>query len=106
VEPQFEFLGSLKEGLANFRENDRYGFIDADGNIAIEPRFEWVGEFSEGLCPVRRTSEAGFGQFGYIDKTESSRSTAGINTHWSSGTARPKLRWTVPGAISTNSETA
>jgi WG repeat protein len=47
--------------------NDKRGYIDANGRIAIKPQFEGANPFSEGLAVVA-TSENGYAE-GYIDST-------------------------------------
>jgi hypothetical protein len=53
----YEFLGSLHNGLADVRINDKVGFINIKGEIVIEPQFDWADEFSEGFCIVRNDNE-------------------------------------------------
>jgi hypothetical protein len=68
IEPQYDFLGGLHNGLVSFRQNDLTGFLDVNGNVKIEPKFHWVDEFSEGLCAVStdwKTDEPRL--YGYID---------------------------------------
>ena len=60
-----EYLGSVHNGLASFRANDKYGFIGTSGQEKIKPQFDWVDDFSEGLCVVRNDK----GKHGYIDTT-------------------------------------
>jgi hypothetical protein len=65
-----EYLGSVHNGLASFRANGKYGFIDIKGRQIIKPQFDWVGDFSEGLCVVRNDNgKIGSGKYGYIDTT-------------------------------------
>lgn len=51
-------------GMARFRifENNRHGFIDETGNIAIPPQYLSAHDFSEGSCAVRIG-----GKYGYIN---------------------------------------
>jgi hypothetical protein len=64
----YKFLGSLHNGLADFRINDKVGFINIKGEIIIKPQFDWADEFSEGLCVVRNDNgKIGSGKNGYID---------------------------------------
>ena len=66
----YEFLGSVHNGLASFRASNKYGFINAKGQVKIKPQFDWVGDFSEGLCVVRNDNgKIGTGKYGYIDTT-------------------------------------
>ncbi|EPR72631.1 hypothetical protein ADIWIN_2368 [Winogradskyella psychrotolerans RS-3] len=70
IEPQFDFLGGLHNGLVSFRQNELIGFLDVSGKVIIEPKFHWVDEFSEELCVVStdwKTDEPRL--YGYIDTT-------------------------------------
>ncbi len=65
-----EYLGSVHNGLASFRGNDKYGFMDSKGEVKIKPAFDWAGDFSEGLCVVRNDNgKIGSGKYGYTDTT-------------------------------------
>ena len=55
------------ECLYKARVNDRYGYIDRDGNIVVEPEYYYAEEFTEGLATVSIGSIDG--KCGYIDKT-------------------------------------
>ncbi|MDA1336165.1 MAG: WG repeat-containing protein [Bacteroidetes bacterium] len=76
ISPTGETLFSLREafharpfheGLAAYsietEEGDRWGFVNAEGTVAINPQFTNVGSFSEGLCGVQAES----GKWGFID---------------------------------------
>ena len=66
----YEFLGSLHNGLADFKINDKVGFINIKGEVIIKPQFDWADEFSEGFCVVRNDNgKLGSGKNGYIDTT-------------------------------------
>ncbi|MFA4987237.1 MAG: WG repeat-containing protein [Candidatus Brocadiia bacterium] len=43
-------VGTYSEGLCAVRIGKRWGFIDAEGNLAIPAVLEEVGSFREGLC--------------------------------------------------------
>lgn len=68
IQPRFEAVGPFKEGLAWYREKDRFGFIDPVGNIIITAKFEsslMTGPyFSSGLAAIGPS-----GRMGYIDKS-------------------------------------
>lgn len=55
-------VGPLREGRAFYRDGDRYGFLDAEGRVAIAARFEEGANFHEG----RALAKVG-GLYGYID---------------------------------------
>ena len=61
----FEYLGSIHNGLASFRVKGKYGFVDIKGNMVIKPQFDWVDDFSTGFCVFRNSQ----GKHGYIDTT-------------------------------------
>ncbi|HEY4197407.1 MAG TPA: WG repeat-containing protein [Mucilaginibacter sp.] len=63
-----EYLGSVHNGLASFREKSKYGFINIKGEQKIKPQFDWVDEFSENRCVVRNDNgKLGSGKYGFID---------------------------------------
>lgn len=49
-------------------QNDKWGYIDKTGKIAIKPQFDYVQGFREGLAKVR-IGDFVTGKSGYIDKT-------------------------------------
>ena len=51
------------EGLALVELNGKWGFMSAQGTIAIYPKFDWAGDFHEGLAWVEVE-----GKSGYIDR--------------------------------------
>ncbi|WP_371363230.1 hypothetical protein SRRS_41730 [Sporomusa rhizae] len=63
--PRFEEAKSFKDGLAQVREKEKYGFIRLDGTYAIMPEYDstWYG-FEEGLLAVKSR-----GQYGFVDNT-------------------------------------
>lgn len=50
IEPQYDELGDVSEGLLAFRKGERWGFLDTTGKVIIEPIFEKVTNFKEGLA--------------------------------------------------------
>lgn len=64
----YDFQDGLRidfsEGLAAFRIDETFGFIDKNGNMAIPNDYAFVHGFSEGLSAVWNN-----GKHGYIDKT-------------------------------------
>ena len=54
------------EGITDFFENGKFGFMDITGTVIIEPQYDNVGQFSEGLASVRADWNEGSG---YIDTT-------------------------------------
>jgi hypothetical protein len=65
VEPKFQQVGSLNDGLALVALNGKFGFVDLKGNFVIEPVFDRVAPFTRG---VGRTSAVQGDTVGVIDK--------------------------------------
>ncbi len=51
------------EGLACFKDDSEWGFINKKGEMVIEPQFQELTTFKEGLAPVKR------GWWGYINQS-------------------------------------
>ena len=81
AKPQYKSAAEFSEGLAPVLMNDKVGFIDLRGQIAIEPRFDPDGaapcvtfgrvaasRFSEGLAAVQLTKQEWGKEWGYIDQ--------------------------------------
>lgn len=50
--------------------NDKYGYINQNGDIVIEPQYDWAGLFYESLAVIKMVDEDNpAGKFGYIDST-------------------------------------
>src|SRR5690349_1463001 len=45
-------LGSRRSEIFPVLENDKYGYINASGQLVIRPQFDRAGQFSDGLAPV------------------------------------------------------
>lgn len=68
----FNEVGMFNDGLAPVLKDDKWGFIDTEGNVVIEPKFvAFVNNFgqqpffNEGLTPI---VDPETGRVGYIDK--------------------------------------
>lgn len=81
AKPQYKSAAEFSEGLAPVLMNDKVGFIDLRGQIAIEPRFDPDGgggcvtfgrvgasRFSEGLAAVQLTKQEWGKEWGFIDQ--------------------------------------
>jgi hypothetical protein len=68
IEPKFQDVSPLLDGLARVTVNGKVGFIDRTGHFAIEPSFDKAWWFQPGLG---RTSAERDGVVGVIDKTGS-----------------------------------
>ncbi len=61
---RYEYVGRFSDGLARARMNDKWGFIDRNGEVVITAKYDSVCSFSEGLACVTQDDKVGF-----IDKT-------------------------------------
>jgi hypothetical protein len=81
AKPQYQSADEFSEGLAPVLMNDKVGFIDLQGQIAIKPQFDPDGaggcvqfgrvsasRFSEGLAAVRLNKNEWGKQWGFIDQ--------------------------------------
>ncbi|HQQ94955.1 MAG TPA: WG repeat-containing protein [Bacteroidia bacterium] len=56
---QYEYLGNFKNGLAIYRENDLYGFVDKEG-FQQRAIYDWISDFDEyGLAVFRINNRFG-----------------------------------------------
>ena len=64
IQAQFENAGEFAaNSLANIKQNGKWGYIDAKGQMVIQPQFENAGDFAaNGLAFIRQN-----GKWGYID---------------------------------------
>ena len=59
----YEDAKDFSSGLAAVQKNDKYGFIDTEGNLAIPFQYEWAGGFVGDLGGVGKD-----GKYGFINK--------------------------------------
>lgn len=65
LQPKFDALSPLSNGLAAATLNDKSGYINRSGNWIIKPKFDNAYNFTQnGVARVEQD-----GKFGYIDKT-------------------------------------
>ena len=70
VEPSFTGVRAFAEGRAAFKEAQRWGYLDAQGEVAVEPGYIEASNFQGGRARVRvsSSSPAKFGlYYGFID---------------------------------------
>ena len=54
IEPQFDWVGGFRHGIAHVKSEGKCGFIDTDGRMLIQPQFDEVLGFSDvGLSAVK-----------------------------------------------------
>lgn len=61
---QAKEVTGFSEGLAIFKLDTTYGFVDKTGKVVINPQFEYSRPFKEGLAAVYKNDK-----WGFIDKT-------------------------------------
>jgi len=54
VAPAFEQIEDFSGGLAAVRTGNRWGFINAKGEVAVPLRYTQVGRFSQGFARARK----------------------------------------------------
>lgn len=64
LQPQYEDLGELYEGMMAATQGGKVGFIDRQGQLRIPLIFDEVEEFCEGFSAVRQGKK-----WGFVDKT-------------------------------------
>ena len=57
---QFERVWSFSEGLAPIRQNDKWGFINTQGEVVIPCIYDDTRWFSEGLARVEQNDKWGY----------------------------------------------
>jgi len=62
---EYDYVGVLKEGLINFQQDNKMGFLDKHNQIVIPATYYNFSAFSDGLAAVK-VSETG--KYGFIDK--------------------------------------
>lgn len=60
IEPTFASIGMVYDGRAVFEDQGRFGYLDAEGNIAIPAQFERASDFSGGLAYVTFSDGSGY----------------------------------------------
>lgn len=62
---EVECYSDFSEGLAAFRKDKKWGFIDKTGKVVIEAKFQYCECFHDGLCKISNED----GRFGFINKS-------------------------------------
>ncbi len=60
VEPKYQSVQAMREGMGAFQQNGRWGFVDNTGKVVIQPQFEQVKDFSGGLARAYKSLKWGF----------------------------------------------
>ncbi|MFM2326150.1 MAG: hypothetical protein RIR31_352 [Bacteroidota bacterium] len=61
----FVFLSNCRDGLLNFKQDKKFGFIDRYSKIIIPAMYANAGNFANGLAPVQLSANT---KYGYINK--------------------------------------
>ncbi|MEO5948316.1 MAG: WG repeat-containing protein [Chitinophagaceae bacterium] len=59
-EKQYDQMFFSKDGLRKVKLNNKYGFIDEDGNEITEIEYDDAGDFYEGMAAVKKDGKMGF----------------------------------------------
>ena len=62
---EFQDLYHISEGFLGVKINDRYGFVDPNGDLRIANRYDSIQPYSEGFAAIKL-----LGKWGYINKLE------------------------------------
>lgn len=54
---QYDELYPFSEGLAAVKKNDKFGFINTQGELVIPCQYQYAGSFKEGLACVVKDEE-------------------------------------------------
>lgn len=46
--------------LYPIKQDDKYGFINDNGEVVVQPKYDWAEEYSEGFCRVQNGYKVGF----------------------------------------------
>lgn len=60
IQPQFDEVFSFKDGLACVEVDEKFGYINPEGEFVIEPMYECAMSFSEGLAVVFEREKCGY----------------------------------------------
>ncbi len=97
IESAWPFEG----GMARFKQGNKYGFLDKDGNTAIPAKYDRAWSFSENVAPVLAN-----GSWEFVDKSgNEAMAPRFANAHcFSDGLARVNVGGSVLGYLSSRSE--
>ena len=58
----FDYVGDFCEGLASVEKDDKWGYINTEGEQIVECKFDDAYDFNEGFARVKKD-----GKWGYIN---------------------------------------
>lgn len=62
---RFQELHPLKDNYLGVKINNKFGFVDINGNLRVSNQYDAIGHYQENLAPIKLR-----GNWGYIDKIE------------------------------------
>ncbi|CAN5558343.1 hypothetical protein BH23BAC1_BH23BAC1_21600 [soil metagenome] len=65
IKNNFQELHPLMDNYLGVKINNRYGFVDINGNLRVSNQYEGIGHYQENMAPIKLR-----GNWGYIDKIE------------------------------------
>lgn len=67
IKPYFDYIGSFNDNIARININDKWGYINEEGQIIISPMYDFARDFHDGLAAVKIKSLMRT-KWGYINK--------------------------------------
>jgi WG containing repeat len=59
VTPQFDWVGTFREGRALVRSGGLYGYVDTAGRVVAEPKYELAGNYWRGFAEISIDGKSG-----------------------------------------------
>ena len=57
---KYNYVGTFHNGLAVVKLNNKYGFVNTEGEEVVEPKYDEIGYFYDGLARVKLNGKWGF----------------------------------------------
>lgn len=67
IKPYFDYIGTFNDNLARIKINDKWGYINEEGQVIIGTAYELARDFHDGFAAVKVKSIIG-SKWGYINK--------------------------------------
>lgn len=67
IKPYFDYIGAFNDNIARININDKWGYINEEGQIIISPIYELARDFHDGLAAVKIKSLMRT-KWGYINR--------------------------------------
>ena len=62
IDPEYQKIYEFKNGIAKVIKNNKFGYINAKGDVMIDPEYQKIYEFNNGIAKVIKNNK-----FGYIN---------------------------------------